>query len=77
MGTPGAALLMLTNRQTEIVRLLADGKRDPVIGEVLGMTPDAVKQHVYRICNITGCNTRAGLVAWAIDEGIIHPRRTV
>jgi DNA-binding NarL/FixJ family response regulator len=70
MGEAGERTL--TDRQVAIIRLIADGKRDPEIAELLEITEDAAKQHVYRILNSTGKNTRGGLVAWALREGIIQ-----
>jgi DNA-binding CsgD family transcriptional regulator len=56
-----AALAGLSERQREVVRLLADGLSNAQIAETLSLAEDSVKKYVSRILSLTGCQSRMEL----------------
>lgn len=54
----------LTDRETEILDLVAQGLSNTEIGEKLFISPATVKTHVSRIMQKTDCHSRAQLVVY-------------
>ena len=61
----------LTERQREIVQLLAEGKSAKEIATVLNISSRTVEFHKYRIMKDLGLNSAAELVQYAVRHGII------
>ena len=61
----------LTERQREIVQLLAEGKSAKEIATVLNISSRTVEFHKYRIMKDLGLKTAAELVQYAVRHGII------
>lgn len=51
-----------SKREREILKLIADGKSNREIGELLNLSPYTVKKHVYNIFNKAGVNSRTQLL---------------
>ncbi len=62
---------LLTERQREIVQLLAEGKSAKEIAAVLNISSRTVEFHKYRIMKDLGLKTTAELVHYAVRHGII------
>jgi two-component system NarL family response regulator len=62
----------LTPRELEVLDLIAKGKSNREVGDVLSITEPTVKGHVSNILGKLGVNDRAQAVAVAIQRGIIH-----
>jgi DNA-binding NarL/FixJ family response regulator len=62
----------LTARELEVLRSLAEGKRNKEIADVLRITEDTVKFHVKSILGKLGVNDRTHAVTVAIKRGILH-----
>jgi DNA-binding NarL/FixJ family response regulator len=60
-----AALVGLSERQRQVVRLVADGLSNAQIGETLSLAEDSVKKYVSRILTSTGCQSRMELALLA------------
>lgn len=60
----------LTEREVEVLRLMARGHKNDEIGEMLVITMQTVKNHVRRIFRKLGVETRVDAVLYAIDQGI-------
>jgi DNA-binding NarL/FixJ family response regulator len=56
----------LTDRQREVVRLLAEGKSMKEVGSILQMASGTVAYHKYRVMEILGVKSNAELVKYAI-----------
>lgn len=56
----------LTTRQTEILRLMAKGKRTKEIANILGIKKPTVSWHKYRSMETLGVKTSVGLIDYAI-----------
>lgn len=52
-----------TNRQEQILRLIADDLSDHQVASALGLSPHTVRAHLDRIFCQHGIHTRAGAVA--------------
>src|SRR5205807_5467249 len=61
----------LTERQREVLQLLAEGKVMKEIGSILHMTTRTVAFHKYRIMEVLGAKSSAELVRYAIRNHII------
>jgi DNA-binding CsgD family transcriptional regulator/pimeloyl-ACP methyl ester carboxylesterase len=60
----------LTNREREILSLLATGRTQPQIAAELVISPSTVSRHVVSLYTKLGVHRRAEAVAWAIKSGI-------
>ena len=56
----------LTDRQREVLQLLAEGKVMKEVGDVLNMTTRTVAYHKYRIMEVIGAKSNAELVKYAV-----------
>ncbi len=61
----------LTDRQREVLQLLAEGKVMKEVGGVLHMTTRTVAYHKYRIMEVLGTKSNAELVKYAVRNHII------
>ena len=62
---------LLTHRQREVLQLLAEGKQAKEIAAVLNLSPKTVEFHKYRIMDLLGVHTVAGLARHAQKWGIV------
>ncbi|WP_051687282.1 response regulator transcription factor [Microbulbifer sp. HZ11] len=62
---------LFTQREMEIVRLLADGKTSADIGRLLNISPHTVKNHRKNILKKSDCKTTGQLVSKSVSEGLI------
>ncbi|WP_066913109.1 helix-turn-helix transcriptional regulator [Millisia brevis] len=60
----------LTDRQRDVLRLVADGRSNAQIAEVLCIAEDSVKKYVTRILHQTGCHSRLELALIARDAAL-------
>ena len=63
----------LTDRQREIVTLVARGLDNADIASALSLSPATVRTHVSRCMTKLRCRTRAQLVVHAYETGLIAP----
>ncbi|MBT3308085.1 MAG: response regulator [Gammaproteobacteria bacterium] len=61
--------LNLTNREEEVLRLIADGLSNQDIGDRLGISVWTAKVHAKHILKKMGLSSRNELIVWAIREG--------
>jgi len=61
----------LTQRQREVLQLLAEGKQAKEIAALLKVSDRTVEFHKYRIMETLGIRTVAGLAAYAAKHGIV------
>jgi len=61
----------LTERELEVLRLLADGLDNRQIGEALYLSPTTVKRHVSTIVVKLGVSNRVQAAIWAVRAGLI------
>jgi DNA-binding NarL/FixJ family response regulator len=71
-GLPDAGgLLALTERQREVLRLIAQGRTTHEIAAALEVSPKAVEFHRVRIKKVLGLSSTAALVRYAVAEGLV------
>jgi DNA-binding CsgD family transcriptional regulator len=63
----------LTRRETQVLRLVAQGATNRAIAEALQISVKTVDAHVTHILNKTGCANRAAAAAFAAQHGLVHP----
>ena len=61
----------LTERQREVLQLLAEGKQTREIANILNVSTRTVEFHKYRVMETLGIRTVAGLAAYAAKHGIV------
>lgn len=61
----------LTPRERELVQLVAEGKSNKEIAEVLGLSVKTVETHRARVMRKLGLDSVASLVRYAIRNGIV------
>jgi DNA-binding NarL/FixJ family response regulator len=62
----------LTARETEVLRLVAEGLRNKEIAERLSITENTVQGHVKSIRAKFKVNDRSGAIAEAVRRGVLH-----
>jgi DNA-binding NarL/FixJ family response regulator len=72
-NAPPAAVAGLTEREREILRLLARGLTNAEIADRLVISPLTTKTHVSRILRKLDCRDRAQLVTLAYESGLVTP----
>jgi DNA-binding NarL/FixJ family response regulator len=61
----------VTKREREVLRLLADGKRNEAVASVLGISPLTVRSHVKKAMEKLEADTRTQAVANALRQSLI------
>ena len=62
---------VLTERQKEILKFITSGLRNSDVARQLGISTDAVKQHLNAICNKLGAVNRAEAIAIALRKQLL------
>ena len=72
--TPPEALASLTEREREVLGLVAGGLSNHEIATELVISPATAKTHVSRVMMKLDARDRAQLVVIAYETGLVHPR---
>jgi DNA-binding NarL/FixJ family response regulator len=70
---PGSDLDLLTDREREVMALVAAGLTNDEIAERLFLSPATAKTHVNRAMTKLGARDRAQLVVAAYETGLVRP----
>ena len=70
---PSANLDRLTQRETEVLRLVAHGLSNVEIGRALYVTEATVKTHISSVLSKLGLRDRVQAVVWAYEHGMVRP----
>jgi len=72
-----AGMEALTNREREVVALVAYGLSNDEIAATMVLSPTTVKTHVSRAMTKLGARDRAQLVVFAYQTGLVSPRSVI
>ena len=61
----------LTDREVEVIRLVAIGRTNKEIGGLLGMSPRTAQKHVMNVYAKLGLESRAGLALFAVEHDLL------
>jgi HD-GYP domain-containing protein (c-di-GMP phosphodiesterase class II)/DNA-binding CsgD family transcriptional regulator len=70
---PPAWPAQLTDREVEVLRLVARGGSNKQIGAQLGISPKTVQHHVAHVYAKIGVSSRAGAAIFATEHGLLDP----
>lgn len=62
----------LSAREIEVIQLVADGRSNKHVGEILGLSALTVKSHLARIARKLGTGDRAEMVVVAMRAGVVE-----
>jgi DNA-binding NarL/FixJ family response regulator len=71
-----ARLDLLTDREHDVLRLMARGATNAEIAEALHVAEATVKTHVGSIFGKLGVRDRAAAIVFAYDHGVVTPGAT-
>lgn len=63
----------LTDRERQVLNLVVSGQTNREIAETLGISIKTVDRHRTNVMSKTGSHSAAGLIAYALREGLIDP----
>lgn len=63
----------LTDREVQVLRLVAGGLTNRVVADHLGISAKTVGHHVQHVYRKIGVATRAGAAVWALQHGVLPP----
>lgn len=66
------AIVGLSNREVEVLRLIAKGRTNKEIASELGLSTDTVKTHITHLMRKLGAADRAHAVTLAIEQGFLR-----
>lgn len=75
VAAPAEPRARLTDREAEIIALIAEGHTGRQIAERLGLRPKTVDNHRSRIMEKLNIHSTAGLVRYALREGLVPSER--
>ncbi len=65
---PSASQLDLTDRERQVLKMIAAGSSNKVIGNKLGITEGTVKVHVKNLLHKLGLRSRVEAAVWALEH---------
>jgi HD-GYP domain-containing protein (c-di-GMP phosphodiesterase class II) len=72
IGRRGAGPLGLTEREIEVLRLIARGHTNRDVAATLQLSPKTIGRHVENVYSKIGVSTRAGAALVAMEHGLLH-----
>jgi len=64
----------ITQREKEVLKLLAEGYMNKEIGDLLNISTKTVEKHRANIMNKLDLHNAAALTAYAIEQGLVEPK---
>jgi DNA-binding NarL/FixJ family response regulator len=76
MARSGSKLELLTDREHDVLRLMARGATNAELARALFLAEATVKTHVGSIFSKLGVRDRAAAIVFAYDHGVVTPGAT-
>jgi len=73
LAAEGSPAERLTPRERQVLQLVAEGKTTKEIAKIMGVSAKTSESHRLRIMQKLGIHSAAGLVRYAIREGLVNP----
>jgi DNA-binding NarL/FixJ family response regulator len=73
LASEGSPAERLTPRERQVLQLVAEGKTTKEIAKIMGVSAKTSESHRLRIMQKLGIHSAAGLVRYAIREGLVNP----
>ena len=70
-GSPGPLAVHLTERELEVLQLIADGATNNTIAAQLGISVHGAKHHVANLLRQLNCSNRTEAAATAMRRGLV------
>jgi DNA-binding NarL/FixJ family response regulator len=70
---PGESALLLTPREREVIQLLAEGRSNKEVADILRISVRTAETHRTNIMRKLDCHSLSDLTRYAIRNNIIHP----
>lgn len=67
--------VLLSEREMEIIKLIAEGNTNTQIAELLHLSPHTVTTHRKNIMSKLGTRNTAGIVMYAVKTNLVHPNK--
>jgi DNA-binding NarL/FixJ family response regulator len=64
---------VLSPRETEIVKLIAEGHTSREIGQILSISPNTVERHRHNVLEKLQLRDRVALTLYAVRRGLVEP----
>ncbi len=68
---PGEHLAGLTEREIDVLRLVAQGLTNAQVAEQLILSPLTINAHLRSIFSKLGVTSRSAATRWAVDQGLV------
>jgi HD-GYP domain-containing protein (c-di-GMP phosphodiesterase class II) len=72
---PAASPAGLSERECEVLTLIARGMATKQVARQLGISPKTCDHHIQRLYRKTGLSTRAGATLFALEHGLLRPEQ--
>ena len=73
VGRAGPSELVLSEREKQLLRFIADGRRNKEIAMDLKLSINSIEVYRSRLMKKVGCPSAAQLARYAVREGIASP----
>jgi DNA-binding NarL/FixJ family response regulator len=67
--------VLVSERELEIIKLIAEGNTNTLIAELLHLSPHTVTTHRKNIMSKLGTKNTAGIVMYAVKTNLVHPNK--
>ena len=67
----------ITDRESEILALITQGKSNAAVAELTYLSPNTVKSHIRSVYRKIGAESRSQAVLWGVDHGFTPDHRRI